>query len=109
MQKDINRKIEDALSSLDDIKKASPTPFFFTRLEARMHRKKNVWDEVSSFVSRPVIVFAGILLIFLINASVIFTSSNLSAASEKQNSELATVDEYSQVSSSFYEFVNTKP
>ena len=108
-EKDINRKIEDALSSLDGIKKASPNPFFFTRLEARMQKKKNVWDEVSSFVSRPVIVFAGILLILLINATVIFTSSNVPAVSEKQNNELATVDEYSQVSSSFYEFVNTKP
>lgn len=109
MQKDINRKIEDALSSLDGIKKASPPSFFFTRLEARMQKKKNVWDEASSFVTRPVIVFAGILLILLINAAVIFTSSNSTISSEKQNNELATVDEYSQVSSSFYEFVNTKP
>lgn len=109
MQKDINRKIEDTLNSLEGIKKASASSFFFTRLEARMQKKKNVWDEVSSFVSRPVIVFAGILLILLINATVIFTSSTLNTTSEKQNNELATVDEYSQVSSSFYEFVNTKP
>ena len=108
MHKDINRKIEDALRSLDDIKKASPDPFFFTRLEARMHRKKNIWVEVSSFVTRPLVVFACILLILLINAAVIFTSSNLTASSEKQNNELATVDEYSQVSSSFYEFEMTK-
>lgn len=109
MPKDINRKIEDTLHSLDGITKASPTPFFFTRLEARMHKKRNVWDQVSSFVSRPVIVFSGIFLILLINAAVIFTSSTLNTTPEKQNNELATVDEYSQVSTSFYEFVNTKP
>jgi hypothetical protein len=108
MQKDINRKIDDAFSSLDGIKRASPAPFFFTRLEAHILKKKNAWEGFYSFVTRPAIAFAGICLILVINAAVIF-SSHFAGSTEKQNSELATVDEYNQVSSSLYEFVNTNP
>lgn len=109
MQEKFNKKIEDILQSLDGIKKASPAPYFFTRLEARMERERNVWERVSAFVSKPVIAIASICLIITINTAVIFSSTTSVSNTDKQNNELATVDEYSQVSSSFYEFVNTKP
>ncbi|MEO6837066.1 MAG: hypothetical protein ABI261_06060 [Ginsengibacter sp.] len=108
MQKKIDKRIEDALSSFDEIKKASPGPFFFTRLEARMNREKGIWEEISSFVARPLVAFACICMIIMINATVIVSSEKSNTASN-QNNELATVDEYSQLSSTFYEFVNTKP
>ena len=109
MQKNFDKRIDDALSSLDGIKKASPGPFFFTRLEARMQREKGVWERISSFVAKPLVAFASICLIIMINAAVIFSSAKSDKTDAAQNNELATVDEYSQVSSTFYEFVNTKP
>lgn len=110
MQEKFNKKIEDAMRSLDGIKEASPSPFFFTRLEARMQREMSVWDKVSSFIAKPVVAFACICLVIMINATIIFSSSNSQRAADTQNNELATVDEYSQLSSAtFYEFVNTNP
>jgi hypothetical protein len=109
MQEKFNKKIEDIFTSLDGMGKASAAPFFFTRLEARMEREKSVWDNISSFVTKPVIAFACICLVIMINAAVIFSSSNSADSADRQNNELATVDEYSQVSTSFYELVNTKP
>ena len=109
MQERFNKKIEEVMRSLDDIKKASPSPFFFTRLEARMERDKSVWETISSFVAKPIIAFACICLIIMINAAVIFSSENSEKSASAQNNEIATVDEYNQVSSTFYEFVNTKP
>ncbi len=109
MQKNINHKIQKALDSLDGMDKASVKPFFFARLEARMNSEKSIWGNVSSFVARPAIAFACICFIIMVNAAVIFSSAKSNAVSSSQNDEIATVDEYSQVSSNLFEFVNTQP
>ena len=109
MQEKLNKKIEDAMRSLDGVKQAPPPPFFLTRLEARMQRERGTWDKISSFVAKPVVAFACICLIIMINAAVIFSSTESQQASDSQNNELATVDEYTQASSTLYEFVNTNP
>ena len=107
MQENLNKKVEDTMRSLDGIEKANPNPFFFTRLEARMQRQKGIWDSISSFVTKPLITFACISLVIMINAAVIFSSTGLQGADNSQGNEPATVDEYTQVSSTLYDFVNT--
>lgn len=109
MQENFNKKTEETISSLDGIERASPAPFFFTRLEARMQSEKGIWGGISSFLSKPVIAFTCILLVIMINAAVILTSQKSINSATSQNNELATADEYSQVSYSFYEYANTKP
>lgn len=110
MQEKFRKKIEDTLHSIDGIEKASPNPFFFTRLEARMNKEKNAWETIASFVARPVVALACICLVIMINAVVVVSSSDIKDATVSQNSnEIATVDEYSQVSVNFYEYENTKP
>ena len=109
MQEKFRKKIEDTLHSIDGIEKASPSPFFFTRLEARMNREKNTWEKIASFVARPVVALASICLVIMINAAVVFSSSDAKDATAFQNNEITTVDEYSQVSVIFYEYENTKP
>jgi hypothetical protein len=74
MQEKFNQKIEETMRSLDGIEKATPRPFFFTRLEARMQNEKSIWEEISSFVAKPMVAFACILLVVIINAAVIFSS-----------------------------------
>jgi len=113
MEEKFNDKIDKTMSSFDDIEKASPRPFFFTRLEARMENQKSIWEVISSFVTKPMVAFACICLVVIINAAVIFSSSASSDSTtnsfSQQNNELATADEYNLVSSNFYEYVNTKP
>ena len=74
MHTDKNKKIEEILSSLDGIKKASAPDFFYTRLNARMENelvkvsgKPRVW--------RPVYAFAALFLILAINTIVILSSN----------------------------------
>ena len=109
MEDKFNKKINEVMQSLDGIEKASPAPFFFTRLEARMQREKNIWEKISSFVAQPIVVLGCIFLVIMINAAVIFSSSNSNNLTDQQNSEIATADEYNLVSSTFYDFVNTNP
>jgi hypothetical protein len=105
----IHKKIDEVMHSMDGIDRASPRPFLFTRLEARMQNEKNIWVKLSSFVARPVIAFACICFVLIINAMVIFLINSPGNSLPQQGNELAAADEYSQVSSTLYEFENTRP
>lgn len=109
MREKLNKKINDALGSIDDIQRAAAPDFFYTRLEGRMLGQKNFWEKISSFITRPSIAFACIAIIVLMNSWIIFSNINNEKNDTQQNTELATVDEYSMVSSSLYEFENSNP
>ncbi|MEO8720107.1 MAG: hypothetical protein ABI372_03320 [Ginsengibacter sp.] len=108
MEEKLNKKIEEVMGSLTDVKKASPTPFFFTRLEARMQREKNIWETISSFVTKPLIVFVCVFFVIMVNVFIISSPRNPINTVDEQSNEIAASDEYNLVSSPFYEFVNTK-
>ena len=105
----LHRKIEEVLASTDGMQRAEPRPFLFTRVEARMQTEKNFWSRVSSFVARPVVAFACIAAIIVINAAVLWFSRAAGTISAQQGPELATTDEYNQVNYTLYEFENAKP
>jgi hypothetical protein len=108
-EKFMHEKIDEVMHSLDGIKRASPGPFFFTRLEARMQNERNIWVKLSSLVARPVVAFSCICLLIVINVMVIFLSGNTGRYSAQQGNELAAADEYSQLTSTLYEFENARP
>lgn len=105
----LNKKIDELMQSIDSIKRASPRPFLFTRLSARLQNERNVWNKFSSFVAKPVVIFACICFVLVINAMVIFLSNTSGNSLATQGSELTTADEYSQVSYNLYDFENSKP
>jgi hypothetical protein len=109
MEDEIHKKVDAVMHSIDNINRASPQLYLFTRLEARMQNEKNIWGRLSSFVARPVVAFACICFILILNAMVIFFSDNDVSPLAQQVNELTTADEYSQVGSALYEFENTKP
>ena len=50
---DIEKRVEETLNSLDGIKRASPQPWLFTRIKARLNREeaeeKTVWGTWARF------------------------------------------------------------
>ncbi len=108
-EESVYKKIDEVMRSMDGMSRATPRPFLFTRLEARMQREKNIWIRLSSFVARPVVAFACICFILLINAMVVLLVHNPAGSLAQAGNELATTDEYTQVSSNLYEFENTRP
>jgi len=105
----LNKKIDNVMQSMDGITRATPRPFLFTRLEARMQNEKNIWSKLSSFAARPVVAFACICFVLIVNAMVILMSGSSRNTITQQGPELATADEYSQVSYNLYDFENAKP
>ena len=106
---DIEKKVDEALHSIDAIERTSVPPFFFTRLEARMQKGKTFWEKTSVFLTNPVFAFGSICIILFLNIYIIASSPSSGMNMAQQTNELATVDEYSQVSSNLFEFENLKP
>ena len=99
----VNKRIEDALDSIDNVSRASVPPFFFTRLEARMMNGKNVWSNMSSFFARPVIAFTCICIVIMLNLVVLFSSIHSGNSYSQTGNEVAAVDEYNLVATGLYE------
>ncbi len=106
---DIQRKIEDALGSLDGIQPAAPSPFFYTRLMARIEKKeKNVWETWSGVVSRPAVALSTLVLVLFFNALVLFKGTTYGAQQSPEYQELSMADEYNQVTA-FFDIESLQP
>ena len=81
-QKNIENRIEQAMNSLDGISSASPGPFFYTRVQARLQKQAaSSWESVTSFITRPAVALAGVCIIILLNAVAFYFHPDNTAAS----------------------------
>lgn len=105
----LSQRIENTLNSLDGMRSASPGPYFYTRLEARLSRQeKNFWEKSSAFIARPAVALTVILTVILMNTLVIFQNKN-PATSLSDQSESSVYEEYNLASNSFYDYEITEP
>lgn len=75
MKMENSKKIEEILNSLDGCERVPAPDFFYTRLKAKIER--SVLPESSrSWLLRPVYVMAGVLVVMLVNAFVLFSRSS---------------------------------
>ncbi|RYG52601.1 MAG: hypothetical protein EOO01_06295 [Chitinophagaceae bacterium] len=80
-KKTINGKIDNALESLDGIQRATPQPWLYARVKARLQREeRTVWESIGSFLSKPAIAMAGLGLILVLNVFVLHQQGNLQGA-----------------------------
>jgi len=76
MKKDlaVEQKIQEILSSLDNISKAETDAFFYTRLTAKLTRQEDsVWMNISRFLARPIVI-GFLLLAVLVGDFMVFSS-----------------------------------
>ena len=106
----INKLIDEALSSVDDIKRAAAKPFLLTRIYARMNKgAESVWEKAGWFIGRPAVAFAGLCMIILINVMVVMF--NVSANSDTVTEQITQTpaDEFSYTVATIYDNENTQP
>jgi hypothetical protein len=105
----IEHRVEETLNSLDGLQKAGPGPFFYTRVMARMEdEQKNLWEMITSYITKPFVITGVISFILLLNVSVVFRESDASADLADQP-DISLVDEYTTASTSFYDYSNVEP
>jgi hypothetical protein len=68
----IHQKVDETLASLDDAKQATPTPFLFTRVMARLQAAKETsWEKIGRLISRPSFAVAGLTTLIILNVMVL--------------------------------------
>ena len=105
---EIEKKVEEVLSSLDGIKRAQPQPWLFSRIKARLGREQaeeqTVWGALGSFLSKPAVAIASLCVILLFNGILLFnqpaeTPATIIAAQGEQSG--SDSESYIASSSSF--------
>ena len=106
----INKLIEEALNSVDDVKRAAPRPFLLTRIHARMNRETgSVWEKYGWFITRPAVAFTGLCMILLINAIVIMSNKSTNDVTATDQVAQNPADEFSYTVATIYDNENTQP
>ena len=106
----INKMIEEALNSADDIKLAEPKPFLLTRIQARMNRgTESVWEKAGWLISRPAVAFTGLCLIVIINVVVMMNNDSVSTVNTTDTLAQNSTDEFSSTVATIYDIENTQP
>lgn len=97
------QEIERILNSLDDLQKATPQPFLYTRLVARMQKvDDNAWSRALQFVSKPAFALGMALLFLMINGYILLNQfTKASEPAEETTQALAL--EYASLTSPFYD------
>lgn len=105
----IESEIEAAFKSVDHLVPASPAPFFYTRVSARLMKEEtNVWGRASRLITRPAIAALSVVLIITVNVfAVIHHNKPATANLTAEQAELAMADEYN--SASLYTIDNLQP
>ncbi len=101
------------MNSLDGMQGASPGPFFFTRVQARLQQQTSSgWESVTSFITRPAVALAGVCLVILLNAVAFYLrpDSVSPVAASIAQSEPGYADEYGSLANNFlYDENNPEP
>jgi hypothetical protein len=108
-----NIPAEELLNSLDGCQRATVSPYFYTRLKAKMQslQDREMPMTKSSWIVRPAYAFSLIIIVLLINAVVIFRgngdtqSSNQGSYSEIDNLQ-SMASEYSLADNNNLYFTN---
>ena len=109
-QENINKLIEESLNSMDDVKRAEPKPFLFTRINARMNKgTESVWEKAGWFITRPAVALAVICLVLIINATAIFYNKAETQVATTDVAVQNTADEFSYTVAGIYDSENTQP
>ena len=107
-QRDIEKRVEDALNSLDGIQRAESQPWFFSRVKGRLLRKEEMtrWETIGSFLSKPAVAIAGLFLILGLNGVLLFSQQSDSSIVAVQNEIQPNDSESLIASSSSFDYEN---
>ncbi len=106
----INKLIEEAISSVDTIKRAEAKPFLLTRINARMRKEtESAWEKAGWFIGRPAVAFTGLCLILLINVMVVVVNNQSDTTAVAEQSVQTPADEFSYTVATIYDNENTQP
>ena len=107
---DINKKVEEVLGSLDNIQRAEPQSFFFTRVNARLKRdEKSFWETTGAFLARPAVAIAGLCMILALNVFILIQKETTTSSAPISETAQPTEDENIFAAVNTYDYENLEP
>lgn len=101
-EKTIQEEISRTLAAFDDVPRQKASPFFYTRLKARMQSHASAGAGLPRFVhNRILVAVTGITLLVAVNLIVILNLSARSSEAQKEHMLASFAQEY-HLSSSQY-------
>lgn len=102
----MQQKIGQTLESFSGAKRAVPGHFLSGRIMASIseNETETTWTKLSAFISRPVVAFATIAIVLLLNAGILWIERSEPAA--VVSSPTSTRDEFAVNTISLYDFEN---
>lgn len=102
---DMEQKLEKALNSLDGIQRATPSPYFYTRLRSKLASREREWSGIAGLISRPVYALAMVCTILLINTWIVVSEKQEATPVAGINIPVdQTPDEYNVAVVTFYDY-----
>lgn len=84
----IHNEVELTLNCLDGLSRAEASPFFFTRLTAKMESAPlSVWTRALAFLSQPAVSLSLLFFFLLLNGYLVFSSL-------QENEETGSTQDY---------------
>jgi hypothetical protein len=112
-KENLDKMVEETMSSLDAAERATPAPFLLTRIKAKMANRPvtaSAWERVGIFLTRPAVAFTVLSAVLLMNVYIIgnFVGSNSNTAAQSLQTGS---DEFSMnaESISLFDFENIQP
>lgn len=106
----INKLVEEALESVDQVGRAEAKPFLLTRIHARMNKEtESVWEKAGWFIGRPAVAFSGLCMIILINLAVLLFNQPSNTGTSTEQVAQSPTDEFSYSVATIYDTENTQP
>ena len=83
---DIQHKADKAMESLDGMARATASAWTYTRVKARLLQEaKKPWERVAAILARPAVAVAGLVVILLVNAFILFKTDTPELAAADEN------------------------
>ena len=106
----INKLVEEAMNSVNDVTRAGPKPYLLTRINARMSKTtESLWEKAGGFVTRPAVAFTGLCMVLLVNVIVIASNKSSVPAMATEQVTQNTTDEFSYTVATIYDNENAQP
>lgn len=97
----VEQKIEEVLSSLDNISRVGADHFFYTRLTSKLNQQEDsIWMRVSGFLARPLVIASFLLAVIAGNYLVFSTQED---SSVKTGYAEVAQDDYNLQSITYYD------
>lgn len=96
----IENQVDLTLNSLDGISKAEASPFFYTRLMAKMESTPgNMWTRSIAFLAQPAVSLSLLFFFLILNGYLVFSSF-------EENDDMGGTQDYVAQQISYFDNLN---